>query len=557
MKRAGAALAPQQRAVIYARRSTDHQEGSIDVQTAEAQKYIDAMGWKLQEVYVDDAISRAEYKKRPSLYGMLNGAERGDFDVIVMRDVDRLGGDTNRNGVILSDLIDKGVRVDEYLTKNTVKLDNAIAKFLAMAKNFAAEIEREKTSQRTHEALQVKATKGYNVGGKCFGYDNRKVYEGEKHVRTEYVKNEEQAAVVREIFEMFVKGMGNRAIAKELNKRGVSPPRAGKRGTGSWSPSVIWHIVHNERYRGVIRYGKYKKGYREGTKVRTRRSEGEILRLERPELRIISEELWAAVQQRIVKHTTPWQGVRGRKPRFLLTGLARCSECGGGIKVKTSRSGTTPTPMYVCGYHDDRGSAVCKNSLRRPVDEIDIKLLELVQASFRQEKFITKVLAEVRRRLAKQAQTQGVEVDQIEAQATRLRKEIGNLSQGIAIAKGVSLPSLVDLLSARQAELTKLEARLAVTKAAPGVLDLECRRLERDVLERIANLRDVLEHNPQRAREALEALLADKLTFTPVPTDAGRGYEVEGRLAAGGILHLPATPRMIASPGGFEPPLAT
>jgi DNA invertase Pin-like site-specific DNA recombinase len=206
MKRAGAALAPQQRAVIYARRSTDHQEGSIDVQTAEAQKYIDAMGWKLQEVYVDDAISRAEYKKRPSLYGMLNGAERGDFDVIVMRDVDRLGGDTNRNGVILSDLIDKGVRVDEYLTKNTVKLDNAIAKFLAMAKNFAAEIEREKTSQRTHEALQVKATKGYNVGGKCFGYDNRKVYEGEKHVRTEYVKNEEQAAVVREIFEMFVKG---------------------------------------------------------------------------------------------------------------------------------------------------------------------------------------------------------------------------------------------------------------------------------------------------------------------------------------------------------------
>jgi hypothetical protein len=65
----------------------------------------------------------------------------------------------------VSDLIDRGIRVDEYLTKNIVKLDNALAKFLAMAKNFAAEIEREKTSQRTHEALKVKARKGKNVGG--------------------------------------------------------------------------------------------------------------------------------------------------------------------------------------------------------------------------------------------------------------------------------------------------------------------------------------------------------------------------------------------------------
>ena len=50
----------------------------------------------------------------------------------------------------------------------------------------------------------------------------------------------------------------------------------------------------------------------------------------------------------------------------------------------------------------------------------------------------------------------------------------------------------------------------------------------------------------------MEALLADKLTFTPVETPEGRGYEVEGRLAVGGILRLPGAPRMIASPGGFE-----
>ena len=169
------------RAAVYARRSTEHQEASIEVQIDEAKRYIAVQGWTLDEtahVFLDSAISRAEYKKRPSLYAMLNAAERGDFDVIVLRDVDRLGGDTNRNGVILSDLIDRGIRVDEYLTRNTVRLDSATSKFFAVARNFAAEIEREKTSARTFEALKNKARKGLNVGGACYGYRRERSPDG-------------------------------------------------------------------------------------------------------------------------------------------------------------------------------------------------------------------------------------------------------------------------------------------------------------------------------------------------------------------------------------------
>jgi hypothetical protein len=45
----------------------------------------------------------------------------------------------------------------------------------------------------------------------------------------------------------------------------------------------------------------------------------------------------------------------------------------------------------------------------------------------------------------------------------------------------VSLPSLVERLAERQADLSKLEARALATRTAPSVLSLECRRLERDV----------------------------------------------------------------------------
>jgi hypothetical protein len=71
------------------------------------------------------------------------------------------------------------------------------------------------------------------------------------------------------------------------------------------------------------------------------------------------------------------------------------------------------------------------------------------------------------------------------------------------------------------------------------VLSLEVRRLERDVLARMAGLRGVLARNPKRAREALQALLAGKLTFRPVETGDGKRYEVTGRLALGGLLRLP------------------
>jgi hypothetical protein len=56
---------------------------------------------------------------------------------------------------------------------------------------------------------------------------------GEHRTHVEYVINEAQADVVRRIFEQYGSGLALRAIAKDLNQRGVLPPRAGRRGTAS------------------------------------------------------------------------------------------------------------------------------------------------------------------------------------------------------------------------------------------------------------------------------------------------------------------------------------
>src|SRR5262245_55944863 len=88
--------------------------------------------------------------------------------------------------------------------------------------------------RRTREHLMVKARKGLNAGGKCFGYDNLRVED-----RVEYRINEQQAEIVRNVFRRYRDGQGQSTIARALNEEGIAPPRAGQRGTGSWSPAQV------------------------------------------------------------------------------------------------------------------------------------------------------------------------------------------------------------------------------------------------------------------------------------------------------------------------------
>jgi site-specific DNA recombinase len=267
------------RAAVYARRSTDeHQAASLDVQLEEARRCVEKKGWVLSDehIYLEDAVSRAEFKKRPALIAMLNAASEKAFDIVVTRDETRLGGDVNRTGLLIQDLLDHGVELFYYFTDEKVTLDDALQKFLVAARNFAAELEREKISARTREHLHVKARRGLNAGGRCFGYDNVRVDSA-----TEYRINESEAAVVRRMFELFIEGRGFKGIAKALNDKRVPPPRVGKRGIGTWSPSVVRSMLLNERYTGVLKWGRFKKAYRGGTKVRLRQADCDVLRVAR------------------------------------------------------------------------------------------------------------------------------------------------------------------------------------------------------------------------------------------------------------------------------------
>ncbi len=145
-------------------------------------------------------------------------------------------------------------------------------------------------------------------------------------------------------------------------------------------------------------------------------------------------------------------------------------------------------------------------------------------------------MRELRKRVAERSRTTNTEIPRIEAELPKLRKEIENMAEAIAVTCG-SVDVLAKKLAERQEKLSSLEARLILLKSAPDVLALETRRLERDARERLKNLREVLHRaDVTKARQVLHTVLEDGLRFTPRRTADGCEYRIEGRLVLGGLL---------------------
>ncbi len=515
---------------LYLRRSTDeHQAASLDVQRSEGRAWIEREGGTLaqEHVFTDDAISRAEFKKRPGLIALLLGAEKKAFKAVVVRDETRLGGDTFRGGLVITDLLDAGARLFYFFTGEEVRLEGAVDKFMVAARSFASELEREKTSQRTHEHLQTKARRGLNVGGRCFGYDNVEVLDGDKRAHVTYAVNQAQAKIVVEIFTRYANGEGLRTIAKDLNARAVPSPTVGRRGSGSWSYATIREMVRRERYTGRLVWGKVEKAYKGGTKVRLDRPSGEWTSVELPELRIVDEALFARVQKVGTERKPNGQRTQGTPARYLLSGLARCADCGGPITVANVKASHETVKAYICTWHKDRGASVCPNSLRRPVAIVDAALLAWLREHVLTEQVVVLALKEIRARLAAQSTATANEGQALVKEAVKLRAEIDRLVDALACS-AAKPASIVAGITERQGRLDTLEARLRAAQAAPEAIGLTVRRLEKQARENLADFAALANMGPAEARKLLANLLDGPLTLRATETAQGRRYQVDG-----------------------------
>lgn len=538
------------RAALYARKSTDQgsvadEAKSVARQLDHARQYAAAKGWIVDEtcVFVDDGISGAEFARRPGFVRLMAAlAPRPRFQVLIMSEESRLGRETIETGYALKQLVRAGVRVFFYLEDRERTLDSPTDKILMSLTAFADELEREKARQRVTDTMTRKAKAGHVTGGRVFGYDNLEIRDASgRRAHVERRINEPEAAVVRRIFELAAAGVGQARAARQLNADGALAPRSQQGRPRAWAPSSVHEILFRPLYRGEIVWNRTKKRDRWGEHKTSDRPAEEWVRLPAPTLRIVPEVLWQAAHARIDLARRHYQAVtkgsRSGRPRdveskYLLPGLARCGCCHGGLHVRTSHHGSSPTRrrafFYACTSHFNRGATVCENALRVRMETVDAAVLDAVGEILSPE-MVEDIVRRVRALLASpEAPDPRVA---LETQIADSDRQLGNLAEAIAL--GGSIPVLVQRLQTTRQARQALEERLtAIAQAAP-VLRLEWAVVERRARALLQDWRGLLTRQVTHGRALLREILTAPIQFTPFHEEGRRGYRFTGTVSLG------------------------
>src|SRR5205809_3951639 len=546
-------------AAIYARKSTE-QNGvaddakSVARQIANAREYAARKQWTVRDEYVyqDDGVSGVLFgTSRPGLARMLNALKpRPPFQILVMSEQSRLGREQIETGYVLKQIIDAGVRVFFYADDREAVLDDPLQKMMLSLANFAAEMERDKARQRTHEAMLRKAKALHVTGGRVFGYANVDV-PGPDGKRLHVVRtvNAEQAAVVRRVFQMYAGGLGLVRIAKTLNAEGVSAPR-----TSGWAHTAIREMLYRELYAGVIIWNRTQRTVRAGTKKQRDRDEREWVQLDAPELRIVPDELWQAVRSRLEQTAARlprgmggyYKARHGEAPqgdglaRFLLTGFARCSACRGALGGSTQLHGSGPASnrhrvsFYGCTYNRKRGEHVCANRTTIKTGIVDEALLDAL-TELLQARALDLAVDRAIQRLRAGRETHGDRRCHIERELSLVETRLVRLADAIANTDA-GVPTLVAKLKAEEDRKRSLAREMENIQHDEAVTALDADEVRERVRKKAADLRGVLKRGTPDARAALAKLLSGKLDAEPVVIDGRRGYRLTGNVNVTGLL---------------------
>jgi len=464
-------------AAVYCRKSTEQrgiadEAKSIGRQIERGRAFAASKGWTVEDrfVFVDDAISGAEFTNRPGLQSLLAAAEPvAPFQRLIVMDPSRIGREMIEAAFVLKRLDRAGVAVWSYLNAAPIELDDPTKVLLMTIANFAADSERVSGRRRVLDTMRTKAAAGHVISTLPFGYSRLEVRAGDKrsHVAREIVPT--AAAIVRRIFERYAAGDGQGRIAKDLTADGIPAPRG-----GVWTAVTIYGILKNEMYRGEIISHRYCYRDRWGQRQNTKRPPAEWIRVRSEADRIISDELWTAAAARrdgerakITKRgDRPIRRTRDDASRYMLTNFAKCGACGGSMCVasRPPATGTTERQrFYTCLNYHVHGRARCANATTVDMGRMNAAILTAVRETIDGPRLIAKIVAAV---LEKQAELEARSASpRLRASLARLEQEIGRLVD--AIARG-GLPSLHAALADREQKAAAVRAELAALERPKG-----------------------------------------------------------------------------------------
>ena len=332
------------RAALYIRLSKeDERDGpsqSVVNQRAFLEKYANENDLTVYDAYIDDGWSGCNFD-RPAFQRMLSDIEAGKVNMVVTKDLSRLGRDYILTGHYLERYFpEHGVRYVSLLDGIDTLSDpssNDFTPFRAIMNDmYARDISRKITSVK-----RDKQRRGLFIGGKpVYGY---KMHPTEKN---RIIIDETASNTVRHIFSMAISGISCRKIASSLNESGILSPSeyAGGTLTCRWSGERISEMLQNETYIGNMVQGRrVKVSYKSKKSMRVNKDDWIVVTGTHEA--IIDRTTFDTVQRILDSR----RRTRIRTYDFPLKGLVFCHECGRPLSViNRKRSDGSDTLYFIC-----------------------------------------------------------------------------------------------------------------------------------------------------------------------------------------------------------------
>lgn len=300
-------------------------------------EYLREQGEQIESVtvYSDDGYAGGNFK-RPRYQALIRDIESGKINCIIFKDNSRLGRNYPELGRLMEDYFpQKGVRVISVLNNlDSVKDPRGYCSAIVSFSNIVNDDYIRQLSIKIKCTLTMKRERGEFIGNYApFGYQK------DPADRHRLVVDEEQAEIVRKIFDWYEDGMSASSIAKRLNAMQIMTPGDFKIRNGcksfithdrnssklhAWTTTTIATILKNEVYIGNMVQGKHKSvSYRSKKMMLTDESEWTVV--EGTHVPIISDEQFAIIHERFARRTriSP-----GKTHVYPLSGLVSCSACG-------------------------------------------------------------------------------------------------------------------------------------------------------------------------------------------------------------------------------------
>ncbi len=494
-------LQPAPRAALYLRVSTGRQaenDLSIPDQKRQAEAYCRAKGWEVAESFVEPGASATD-DRRPEFQRLMEAAtaKPGRFDIVLVHSFSRFFRDHMELEFNVRRLAKQGIR----LVSITQELGNdPTSVMMRQIMALFDEYQSKENAKHTLRAMNENARQGFWNGARPpFGYRTVEAERRGQKIKKRLDIDPLHAEMVRLIFDLYLVGdgqsgsLGLKAIVNRLNAQGHRTQAGAK-----FSCKFIHDILTRPAYTGIHTFN--------ATEAKTKRQKlaEEVITISIPP--IIPKDQFEEVQIRLGERAPRVTAPRIVNGPCLLTGLATCATCGGGMTLRTGKGGRYR--YYTCATQARQGKTACKGRSIR-MDLLDSLVMEHLANRLLTKERLGVILEAL---LAQYAANQNNDASRLEALRVAAREAEQKVQRlYAAIENGVvdiADPSLRDRLNTLKTQRDEAKRMCDLAEAPAMVVPT----ITEEMIERFAtDLRAKLRDGPIAMRKAYLQAIVDRI----------------------------------------------